>query len=183
MGVTTTTGTANTYTAIATTTLASSASSYTFSSIPSTYTDLVLVINAAEVSGSTPNTLQVGVSGGAVDTATNYSYTIMYGYASGQGSARTTSSSNMYLGYFSDMTNTLGTNTTIVQLNNYSNTTAYKTFISRGNTATGVGGAGTCAIVGLYRGSTGAITSIQVNANVQSYMAGSTFTLYGIKAA
>ena len=52
---------ASTYTPIATTTFASTATSYTFSSIPTTYTDLVLVAVPAQGApvGSSP-LVQVG---------------------------------------------------------------------------------------------------------------------------
>ena len=64
---------------------------------------------------------------------------------------------------------------------NYSNTTTNKTVLARGNRAS----SGVVAQVGMW-GNTSAITSITID-NVDSasanFVAGSTFTLYGIKAA
>jgi hypothetical protein len=61
---------------------------------------------------------------------------------------------------------------------NYSNSTTYKTILSRGN----VTGTGIDLNVSLWR-STAAITNITVTSFTSTYTAGSTFTLYGIKAA
>jgi hypothetical protein len=61
---------------------------------------------------------------------------------------------------------------------NYSNATTYKTIINRGNTASST----VITRSGMWR-STSAITSITVNNDASNYLAGSTFTLYGIAAA
>ena len=70
---------------------------------------------------------------------------------------------------------------TVTHFMNYSNTTTYKTLLSRSGT---LGGSytGTTLIAGLWR-STSAITSILVGCTTNTFVAGSTFTLYGIKAA
>jgi hypothetical protein len=61
----------------------------------------------------------------------------------------------------------------------YANTTTNKTIITRSNNA----GAGVCAAVCMER-KTGAITSITIDmVGTGTYSIGSTFTLYGIKAA
>jgi hypothetical protein len=62
---------------------------------------------------------------------------------------------------------------------NYANTTTYKTVLTRANAAA----SGVDASVGLW-GSTAAITSITFDLPlVRTISTGSTFTLYGIKAA
>ena len=62
---------------------------------------------------------------------------------------------------------------------NYANTTTFKTNVSRSSAAT----VDVILYAGLYR-STAAITSITlVLSGSQSFTSGSTFTLYGIKAA
>jgi len=61
---------------------------------------------------------------------------------------------------------------------NYANSTTNKTVLSRGNNT----GNHTIAYVGLWR-STAAITSMLLGTTGSTWMAGSTFTLYGIKAA
>jgi hypothetical protein len=61
---------------------------------------------------------------------------------------------------------------------NYSNTVTNKTVIARGNTTDFA----VRASVGQWR-STAAITSIAVKMGSSQFAAGSSFTLYGIKAA
>jgi hypothetical protein len=161
---------ANTYTPIFTTTLSSTASSVTFSSIPSTYTDLILVCNPLSTSGDT----YIQFNG---DTATNYSSTVLYGNAvPAIGSTRTSSDSKIYLDWQATSTTT-GATSYIVSINNYANTTTYKTTLGRGNQPS----AGVDVIVGLWR-STSAINSIKITA-VGTLQIGTTYSLYGILAA
>ncbi len=69
--------------------------------------------------------------------------------------------------------------TAIVQIQNYSNASTYKTCLIRGNDANNY----VLATVGLSR-STSAITSISLaTSSGAQFVTGSTFTLYGIKAA
>jgi hypothetical protein len=72
----------NTYESIATQTLGSSSGSITFSSIPSTYTDLVIVF-----SGTTAALVAVDIQFNG-DTSTNYSRTIISGNGSTASSDR-----------------------------------------------------------------------------------------------
>ena len=166
----------STYTPIATTTLGSTASSYTFSSIPSTYTDLVLVSNVA----TTVNGKDLAVQFNG-DTGTNYSRTVLTGDSTTATSVRATTQAYMFLDYNGAISTTLGNNNCITQIMNYSNSTTYKTVLSRSNNA-GTG-FGVDANVGLWR-STAAITSMTIIATTSGVFAtGSTFTLYGIAAA
>jgi hypothetical protein len=166
----------STYTPIATTTLGSSAASYTFSSIPSTYTDLVLV-----VAGTT------SVNGEAIlmqyngDTATNYSFTYLYGTGSSAASGRQSSRAYAALNWGTAFSSTEQSNA-IVTIHNYANSTTYKTCIARNNNPNGSSLAGTEAIVSLWR-STAAINSILVKSGSGNMNAGFTLTLYGIQAA
>ena len=166
-----------TYEPIATTTLGSAAASYTFSSIPGTYTDLVVVANAGVTSGTAQTLLTFNGS-----SAAYYSNIILWGSGSTAGSVGQANQAFIYGNYYSDV-NTSISNTTIFNVQNYSNSTTYKTVLTRGNNAA----LGVSAIVGLWRGSTGsstaAITSVTLTASASTYIAGSTFTLYGIKAA
>ena len=163
----------STYTPIATNTLGSAAASVTFSSIPSTYTDLVLVYNGKFASANGQIALQFNG-----DTATNYSNTELYGNGTTAGSSRESSVSSMRLGYTATANIE---NMNIMQIMNYSNATTYKTVLTRQNTAGSASGA--AAHVGLWR-STSAINSIVVSCyNSLNFVSGSTFTLYGIKAA
>jgi hypothetical protein len=156
----------STYTPIATQTLSSNQSSVTFSSIPSTYTDLILVI-----SGSTTSFLNTGIQLNS-DTGTNYSWTRIYGDGSAAASSRASNTSN---GYVNDIRTSIST--TIVHFQNYSNTTTYKTILSRDSGASGL----VEAWVNLWR-STSAINSIYLFPG-GSFAAGSMFTLYGIASA
>jgi hypothetical protein len=156
-----------TYEPISTQTLGSAAASVTFSSIPSTYTDLVLVNNFT----LSINSYQILQFNG--DTASNYSCTVM-------SSNGTTASSNRYSNEaYLNLTSAAGTQATIIQIQNYSNTTTFKTYLSRyANASTE-----TTAFVGMWR-NTAAINSVTIKfPNSANFSIGSTFTLYGIKAA
>jgi hypothetical protein len=162
---------ARTYEPIATTTLGSNAASYTFSSIPSTYTDLVVVCRAGAVSNSD---LTFRVNG---DTGTNYSSTFLYSDGIGVGSTRTT---NVAFGYFTYLGSieTLGNSVHIAHFMNYSNTTTFKTVLARASNAN----RGVDEVVSLWR-NTAAINSITLIGSNANILSGSTFTLYGITAA
>ena len=165
-----------TYVALQTQVLSSSASSITFTSIPQTYTDLVLVINAATNTGTGTLIWQVG--NGTIDTGANYSHTNLYGTGSAAGSTIQANTSTPYLNYFAEVNTTANANVTEVHFQNYSNTTTYKTILSRANNAA----SGVSAVVGLWR-STAAINQILLKLTSNSFAAGSTFSIYGIKAA
>lgn len=165
---------AATYEPIATTTLGSSQSSVTFSSISGSYTDLIAVFNGSN-DGTTQYFLQVG--NGSIDTGSNYSTTVLDGNGSSAASGRYT---NDTVGIRADYYATGGGNKkmSIFQLNNYSNSTTYKTVLVRSALpATEV-----VATVGLWR-STSAINIVRFTCTSGYYETGSTFTLYGIKAA
>jgi hypothetical protein len=159
-----------TYSTIATNTLGSAAASVTFSSLGS-YTDLVLVCTIQ--TQSTNDAVTVRFNG---DSGTNYSFTQLRGNASGSTSNRTANATMARIA--NDMPSSTNYGTSITHIQNYSNSTTNKTFISRfGNAlvATGI-------FAGLWR-STAAITSITIYPEVlNTILTGSTFTLYGIKA-
>lgn len=156
-----------TYDCIATTTLASPAGSVSFSSIPSTYTDLVLVMQGgATASAATSFKVNNSTSG----------YADLRFWADGSSAAtdRAPNSGEMYTGggSFTD-------GMVIVTVMNYANTTTYKPIFSRYTNASNY----TFFNVTTWL-STAAINSIQLGFNTSTtYVTGSTFTLYGIKAA
>ena len=165
----------STYTPIATTTLGANASDVTFSSISGSYTDLVVVVmGASTTAGSSTNGLRWQLNG---DTGANYSETQIYGDGSTATSTRGTGATDIgagllmqtSAGYFA---------TNIISFMNYSNTTTYKTMLTRNGGAS----VSTAANVALWR-STAAITSIKFYRLTDQLKAGSTFTLYGIAAA
>ena len=160
----------NTYEAIATQTLGSAASSVTFSSITGTYTDLILIFDGTTASGGYPSLRFNG------DTGTNYSATVMRGNGSAAGSTRYSTANEMDIAMGSPLSTSQ--NNIIIQVMNYSNSTTYKTILARTNNASVETGAG----VGLWR-STSAITSVTLKSNSPNFDVGSTFSLYGIKAA
>jgi hypothetical protein len=165
-----------TYEKIATTTLGSAAASVTFSSISGAYTDIVLVTNmATSVAGYS------GVLTFNSDTSSNYSQTQMFGTGSSALSSRGNSLTAIYLGYHPDAYGTVGNNNFIVNIQNYSNTTTYKTALCRNNNMSSGGTNATEAAVGLWR-STSAISTITITAGSGNILSGSMFTLYGIKA-
>lgn len=165
----------STYTPITTTTLSSTATTVTLSSISGSYTDLILIVRA---SVDSDGDLRYRLNS---DTGSNYSGTILWGTGSTAGSARASNQTSGITNSYGGLNTTLGGSVQILQLMNYSNTTTYKTILSRTNAAAN----GVDATVGLWR-STSAITSIEIGKNSGmggTFQIGSTFTLYGIKAA
>lgn len=167
----------NTYEEIFTETLASAQLNVNFTSIPSTYTDLVIVCNNLFSASGTPN-LRILFN---TDTASNYSVTNLEGNGSSPYSVRQSSISGIDFGYYNSLYPTSSStipNNAIINVMNYSNTTTNKTVIGRHN-----GNSGPVASVGLWR-NTAAINSIRIsNSSAVNFTAGSTFSLYGIKAA
>lgn len=158
-----------TYEPIATNTLGSSAATVTFSSIPATYTDLVII--------SYPKFSSAGqmITNFNGDTGTNYSITYLIGDGSNAGSSRF--SNQGAIGTTPTQINTVE-HIVIQHIMNYSNTTTNKTMLQRtSQTANAV-----WQLVGLWR-NTAAITSVVLTGSSANFAAGSTFTLYGIKAA
>jgi len=168
---------AATYEPIATNTLSSTTSSVTFSSIASTYTDLILVLSVACNTNDQSITFRLNS-----DTATNYSTTNLLGNGSAASSRRTTSQTSGYVARDTSPTTTVGEFNAICQIQNYANTTTYKTVLCRANGAVSQTYTGAEASVSLWRKTPETITSITLSVG-GTFSIGSTFTLYGIKAA
>jgi hypothetical protein len=158
----------STYNAIASVTLSSAQNQVTFNNIPQIYTDLVLVANLANSTGA--GDVYLRFNG---DSGTHYSKTQMYGTGTVAGS-NNQSNYHSFAG-FAYLSTTIGT--AIGHIMNYSNSTTYKTVLVRSNDSAGL----VMANVGLWR-NTSAITSITVGPAANNFIAGSTFTLYGIGA-
>ena len=107
------------------------------------------------------------------DSGANYSWTRLLGTGSAASSDRGTSSNGINFLVYDYPTH-------IVQIQNYSNTTTYKTALVRFNNPSNYVG----AVVGLWR-NTAAITSVSVATPGGGvyFPNGMTFTLYGITAA
>ena len=155
-----------TYEPIATTTLSTATASVSFSSIPQTYTDLVLVVRgAATASAAAKINLNNNTSGIYDDTRLFAS--------TAAGTDHSANSGEMYVGggWFTDGMFT-------VNIFNYTNTNVGKSIMSK------YASPGTLLALNLTTfQSTAAVTSIQVGLNTSTYVSGSNFTLYGIKAA
>lgn len=153
----------STYTSIATQTLGSSASSVTFSNIPQNYSDLILVF-----SGVGGNNISLRFND---DTTASYSVTRIQGDGSTAGSSRYNNITSMYGPYSATQ------NTTIWQIQNYTNASLYKTALAKG------GGAGTQVelYTGLWQKRT-PITSITVITPSANMSSGSTISIYGVAA-
>jgi len=165
----------NTYVALDLKTVTSAVSSVTFTSIPSTYTDLVLVCNVIGVGANTDENCSIQVNG---DTASNYSMTRLRGNGTAASSDRDTSATSAIAGIITVKTADDGTRSNVVvNFQNYSNATTYKTWLSRSNSAA----YNVQAMANLWR-STSAINSIKFQINSNNFAVGSTFSLYGIKA-
>ena len=165
----------STYTPIATYTVPSAQSSYTFSSVPSTYTDLVLVLNLVSTSAGSSD-VNINFNG---DNSALYSRTYLAGTGTSPGnSGRAGTTSTIQINNWSSVTTAAGYNA-VINIMNYANTNVFKTVIARTNNAANAAETS----LDLYR-STSAISSILVAAGAsRQFDIGSTLTLYGITAA
>jgi len=155
-----------TYTPLATVTLTSSASSVTFSSIPATYRDLVLVVVPF---GATPY-----ITINSDSTSGNYPVV----YMAGNGSITLSSSSDTFgqlrMGVFVGGSDAIYTS----QFLDYSVTNKHKSILSRASRSAG----GVEASAARWA-STSAITTLQVfGASGGTFTSGTSFSLYGIAA-
>ena len=164
----------NTYVALDETTVGTAVPSVTFTGISGAYTDLVIV--AAPVMGTDAQNLKLQFNG---DTTTNYSATFLEGDGSSASSGRNSTTSSINTGNSIALGNTQ--NTVIWNVQNYANTTTFKTVLIRMNSHS-ASYAGTGAIVGLWRKTPEAITSLTLTAASGNIAVGSTFSLYGIAA-
>jgi hypothetical protein len=160
----------STYTPIQSVTTSGSQTTVSFTSISSGYTDLVLVVNAPTLTAHSDIALRFNSDGG-----TNYSRTWLGGNGTSATSGRQTAKTYAYLTFVVDPSGSSYPNA-IAHIMNYSNTTTYKTILSRTNDSN----AGTEATVNLWQ-STAAINRVDVVTS--GFTNGSTVTLYGIAAA
>lgn len=174
-----------TYEAIATYTIPSSTTNYTFTSIPSTYTDLELVAVAKGTGAG--DYLEIRMGNGSVDTGSNYSYVDIYasGSTGSMGSGAGNPISFIYLHGFGAMLNSTNTGPMFAKATifDYANTTTHKkVLIKSAGIRDGSGYSHTAEMMmGSWR-STSAVNTLQVLAGNYSMAAGTTLTLYGIKA-
>lgn len=163
----------STYTVINTQTLASNQATVTFSSIPQTYTDLVLILGNVASGGSQQPVMQFnGNTGG------NYSWLTLTADGTTQGGVSASNTNFIQISYF-DYLNGNKVYTGIYNINSYTNANIYKTALCRGNNPQ----TGLAITAGTWR-NTAAITSIEIKTSGGAdILTGSVFTLYGIAAA
>ena len=166
-----------TYEKIATTTLGSANATVSFTSIGSGYTDLRLVLVGTVTTGGGFGHLRFNS-----DSATNYSFTNVYGDGTSAASSRQTSVNSIKI---LDNITGGGTSSTIpflteIDIFSYAgstNKTAMQRFSGDKN-----GSGITISLVGLWR-STSAITEVSITSSDSTFKIGTTATLYGILKA
>lgn len=168
-----------TMTLISSQTLGGTTASVTFSSIPSTYNDLKLVVSARGDAATFTGTLVININ---ADTANNYSYTFLYANstvaASQKGANQTSDFATMDAA--SNTASTFGS--CEIYIPNY-NSTGSKPYF--GIDVTEQNDVATNhfeidAIAHLYRGTSG-ISSIKLTPSSGNFVQYSNFYLYGIK--
>lgn len=170
----------STYEKIDKTTGNGSSNSISFTSIPATYTDLVCVITGGAVSADQNILFRFNS-----DSASNYSTTNLGARALSTTpfSARQSSQAYGYIAWYTAISSTRGM--AIMNIMNYANTTTYKTVISEMRVDEGNATySGVEQTVNLWRKTPEAINRIDIYCGTSgAFTSGSTFTLYGIKAA
>jgi hypothetical protein len=154
-----------TYTPLANVTLGSSAASVTFSSIPATYRDLIVVLNGKTLADSL---LIIAFNGDT--TASNYNRVDMRGDSGG---AISVTGNDRYIANFAST----DSSTVRLDIMDYSATDKHKTLLSR-NTELG-------SRVRYWANrwaNTAAITSVAVGPDGGSFASGTTVNLYGVIA-
>ena len=161
----------------------STTSDATFTNIPQTYQDLMIVGSARRTDAATTATIYVTPYYSGI-SASPQSTTILEGNGSTASSSRNSSQDGAFMASVPAASATAGIFGSIVwHCLNYANTSTFKTSISRA--AADVNGSGTTRLaVNLTRG-TGGITTVNCSTFSGSafFETGSTFTLYGIRAA
>lgn len=170
-----------TYIPLAKTVLTGTQATITFSSIPQTYTDL-LIVASARTNNATGYGQEIAIRPNA-STSTIYSWTYLTGTGTTASSSRTASGSATFarLGYINTNGSTASTfGSTEIYIPNYTGTTQKAistTSANENNNATSYVLTGNATLVNL----TSAITSIDlVLTDANSFDTGSRFDLYGI---
>lgn len=160
-------------TAIASTTLSTNTRTITFSSIPATYDDLMVVTYTKTTTASFPYFRTNN------DSATNYSRIALYGDGASAAVSAATGETSVIFNSTSGTANLFVASQ--IHILNYKNTSNFKTFIVR--QAQDYSGSGQTQLrVALYR-STSAINRIDLDGSGYDFTSGSVFALYGIKKA
>jgi hypothetical protein len=167
---------ATTYKAIASQVLSSSTASVTFSSIPSTYTDLVLKVSSRTDVASVSSSFYIYYNSTSVSSG---SYTFIQGNGASAVSGRDSAQTWAYLagtGGSSVTANTFAASEFYIP--NYASAVAHQAvgFDATENNAT----TGYLRFAASLFGASTAITSLIIAANSANFVSGSRFDLYGI---
>ena len=170
---------ANTFELIASSTVGSGgATTIDLTSIPSTYTDLVLKVSARTTTGSFPDgSLQFNN-----DTGSNYRWRNIYGTGSGAGSNNGGTTTSIAFGTLVGSSETANTFTSSeIYIPNYAGSTQ-KSLSADSVTENNASTAYMAMLAGLWT-STSAITSIKLTTSATAFAQYSTAYLYGVKNA
>lgn len=166
----------------ATTVGAGGATSIDFTSIPSTYTDLMLEVSGRTTNwGYSYNNLYLSING--TPTGTAYSDKVLYAVGTSAGSFNQSNTSQFLIGATPSTAGTTSTfSNTQTYLTNY-NGSAYKIFsadgVSERNSTTN--GDIFLSLIGGTWASTAAITSLYLTSDSSTFVQYTTAYLYGIK--
>ena len=169
----------NTYVALDKATVSgTSTTTVTFDSIPSSYTDLIIVADFATSAAGAQTVFYFN----GVTTGTPYSSIEVYGTGTSATSSKFSNQNYIWLSSAIGSGAVLGQTNMTINVQNYANTTTNKSVLTRQNSNSGTY-PGTLANAGAWR-STAAINSVSIKADIYSttFVAGSTFSLYGVQA-
>lgn len=171
---------ANTYTLIASNTLSSSAASVTFSSIPNTYTDLVLRWSVRTDYGATRTGFRVAFN----SITSGYSETYIIQYNTSTVASGTYTGNAYFNAEYIDGTgataNTFGSGEFYLPSYTASQNKPMSQFsVAEGNSAADTG----MYVKAWLLSQTAAISSATLTANAGNFVSGSSFFLYGIKSS
>lgn len=147
----------------------------TFTSIPQTYTDLIIV-QSTKVTAPAINCLRIG--NGTINTNAYYSQTNLSTNGAGGSSSTRYSGNTLWISVLAHQTSDWASYVT--HLPNYTDSSSYQTMLSKYNAYTY---GALDAIVGMVQVTLPVDTVQCFLDRAESYVVGSMFTLYGIKAA
>jgi hypothetical protein len=164
-------------TLISTQTLASNTVSVTFSSIPATYTDLIIVCSLRDASAGTEGKFAMVLNG---DIGANYSDRLLLG--SGSATSSITNASTTYMLFDAGTPGGGASNNifgnAIITIPNYAGSTTK--VVSVDAVSENASTASTAAIIGGVWNSTAAINAVMIRGVSNNLVTGSTISLYGL---
>ena len=168
---------ANTYELISSNILSTATASVTFSSIPATYTDLVVRATFRATGSGTGREMAVSFNG----TTTGYSFTLLNGTSGVITSTRSSNDSSLSQLAMDSAGNTADTFSSFeAYIPSYTASQNKPVLLMIATEENATNSAWLQANAGLWR-NTAAITSVKVDAQFTTFVSGSSFYLYGIK--